>query len=146
MPFDAAVWLSHTVSGGAALSSWLHDKLLLVGTLVLWYMHHSPPLACSHMTIPSLSSAPPLIPSLRPYFPLTYDPPGPDLAAVWAAGDVAGSIIYLLFELDTLSASACCSLDAQGAVFSAKVLDTGVGPAVGWSLERVLGAGDVYNG
>ena len=30
--------------------------------------------------------------------------------------------------------------------FSAKVLDTGVGTALGWSSEREVGAGDVYNG
>ena len=37
------------------LSWWLHDKLLLVGTLDLWYVHPSPPLARNHMTIPLAS-------------------------------------------------------------------------------------------
>ena len=59
---------------------------------------------------------------------------------------MAGSIIYLLVEPDTLSASVRGSADAPGALFSAEVLDTGVGPALGWSPEREVGAGDVYNG
>ena len=134
------------VSGGAALSSWLYGKLLLVGALVLWYVHHFPPLACNHMTIPSPSSAPPLIPSLRPYLPPTYDPPGPDLVAMWTAGDVAGSIPHLLIQADTLSAPVCGSADAQDALFSVQVRDAWVGPAVGRSSERVLGAVHVYNG
>ena len=66
--------------------------------------------------------------------------------AMGTAGDVAGAIIYLLLELDTLSASVCGSADAQWAVFSAEVRDASVGSAVGRASERVLGAGDVYNG
>ena len=97
------------------------------------------------MTIPSLYSALPLIPSLRPYLSPTYDPPGPDLVAMGTAGDVAGSNIYLLFEPDTLSASICGSADAQWAVFSAEVSDAWVEPVVCRSSERVLGASDVYN-
>ena len=54
LPSDAAVWLTYAVSGGVVLSWWLYDQLLLVGTLVLWYVHHFPPLACNHMTIPGL--------------------------------------------------------------------------------------------
>ena len=65
---------------------------------------------------------------------------------MWTAGDVAGSIIYLLVEPDTLSASVCGSADGQWAVFSAEVSDAWVGPTVGRSSERVLGAGNVYNG
>ena len=65
---------------------------------------------------------------------------------MWKAGGVAGSITYLLSESDTLSASVCGYSDAQGAVCSVEVSDAWVGPAVGWSSERVLGAGDVYNG
>ena len=98
------------------------------------------------MTIPGLYSTPPLIPSIRPYLSPIYDPPGPDHAAMWTAGDVAGSIIYLLAEPDTLDALLCGSADGQWAVFSAEVSDAWVGPAVGWSSERVLGAGNVYNG
>ena len=128
------------------LSWWLYDKLLLVGTLVLWYVHHFPPLACNHMTIPGLYSTPPLNPSIRPYLLPTYDPPGPDLVAMGTDGDVAGSIIYLLFEPDTLSASVCGSADTQDAIFSAEVRDAWFGPTVGRSSEHVLGAGDVYNG
>ena len=123
LPSDAAVWLSYAVSGGAVLSWWLYDQLLLVGTLVLWYVHPFPPLACNHMTTPSLYSTPPLIPSLRPYLSPTYDPPGPDLVAMGTAGDVAGSINYLLFEPGTLSASVCGSADTQDAIFSAEVRD-----------------------
>ena len=59
---------------------------------------------------------------------------------------MARSVIYLLVEPDTLSASVRGSADAQGAVCSVEVSDAWVGPAVGWSSERVLGAGDVYNG
>ena len=145
LPSDAAVWLSYAVSGGSALSWWLYDQLLLVGTLALWYVHPFPPLACNHMTIPGLYSTPPLIPSLRPYLSPTYNPPGPDLVAMGTAGDVAGSIIYLLFEPDTLSASVCGSADAQWAVFSAEVSDACIGPVVGRSSERVLVSGVVYN-
>ena len=79
LPSDAAVWLSYAVSGGAVLSWWLYDQLLLVGTLVLWYVHHFPPLASNHMTIPGLYSTPPLNPSIRPYLSPTYNPPGPYL-------------------------------------------------------------------
>ena len=43
LPSDTAVWLSYAVSGGAVLSWWFYDQLLLVGTLVLWYVHHFPP-------------------------------------------------------------------------------------------------------
>ena len=113
LPSDAAVWLSYAVSSGAVLSWWLYDQLLLVGTLVLWYVHHFPPLACNHMTIPGLYSAPPLNPSIRPYLSPTYEPLRPDLVAIWVAGDMAGSILYLLFELDTLNASVCGSADGQ---------------------------------
>ena len=140
LPSDAAVWLSYAVSGGSVLSSWLYDQLLLVGTLVLWYVHPFPPLACNHMTIPGLYSTPPLNPSTRPYLSPTYEPPGPDLVAMGTDGDVAGCIIYLLFEPDTLSASVCGSADAPGAVFSAEVPDAWVGHTVGWASERVLGA------
>ena len=62
------------------------------------------------------------------------------------AGDVAGSILYLLFELDTLSASLCGSADDQSAVFSVEVRDAWVGPVAGRSSERVLVSGIVYNG
>jgi len=113
LPSDAAVWLSYAVSSGAVLSWWLYDQLLLVGTLVLWYVHHFPPLACNHMTIPGLYSAPPLNPSIRPYLSPTYEPLRPDLVAIWVAGDMAGSILYLIFELDTLNASVCGSADGQ---------------------------------
>ena len=59
------VLLGH-VSGGASLSRWLYVTLLLVGTLALRYVHHFPPLACNHMTIPGLYSTPPSY--------LAYDP------------------------------------------------------------------------
>ena len=59
---------------------------------------------------------------------------------------MAGSMIYLLVETDTLSASVRGSADAPGAVLSAEVSGARVGPVVGRSSERVLGAGDVYNG
>ena len=62
LPFDAAVRLSHAVSGSAALSSWVYGQLLLVGTLALRYVHHPPPLAWHHMTMPSLCPMPPLHP------------------------------------------------------------------------------------
>ena len=83
LPYDGAVWLSYAVSGGAALSSWLYDKLFLVGTLVLWYLHHFPLLACNHMTIPGLYSAPPLIHSLRLYFTPTDGPLRPAILWLW---------------------------------------------------------------
>ena len=146
LPSDADVWLSYAVSGGAVLSSWLYDKLLLVGTLALWYVHPFPPLACNHMTIPGLYSTPPLIPTPRPYLSPTYDPLGPDPAAVWTAGGMGECILSLLFEPDTLSASVCGSADGQWSVFSAEVSDAWVGPVVGWVSECVLGAGDVYHG
>ena len=75
------------------------------------------------MTTPALYSTPPLNPSIQPYLSPTYDPPGPDLGAMGTDGDVAGSIIYLLFEPDTLSASVCGSADAQDAIFSVHVRD-----------------------
>ena len=112
LPSDAAVWLSYAVSGGAVLSWWLYDQLLLVGTLVLWYVHHFPPLASNHMTIPGLYSTPPLNPSIRPYLSPTYNPPGPYIVPMSMAGDETGSIPHLLFEPDTLSASVCGSADA----------------------------------
>ena len=59
---------------------------------------------------------------------------------------MAGSILHLLFELDTLSASLFGSVDGQGAIFSAEVRDAWVGPAVGRSSECVLVSGIVYNG
>ena len=127
------------------LSSWRYDQLLLVSTLALWYVHPSPPLACNHMTIIGLYSTPPLNPSIRPYLSPTYEPLRPDLVAIWVAGDMAGSMLYLLFELDTLSAPLCGSADGEGAIISAEVRDAWVGPAVGRSSERVLGAGYVYN-
>ena len=65
---------------------------------------------------------------------------------MWTAGDVAGSIYRLLVEPDTMGSSTCGSADVQGALFSAKMLDIGVGTALGWSSEREVGAGDVYNG
>ena len=92
LPSDAAVWLSYAVSGRAVLSWWLYDQLLLVGTLVLWYVHHFPPLASNHLTIPGLYSTPPLNPSIRPYLSPTYEPLRPDLVAVWVAGP--GSICH----------------------------------------------------
>ena len=113
LPSDAAVWLSYAVSGGAVLYRWPYDQLLLVGTLVLWYVHHFPPLACNHMTIPGLYSTPPLNPSIRPYLSPTYEPLRPDLFAIWVAGDVAGSIPRLLREPDTLNTSICGSAGAQ---------------------------------
>ena len=76
LPADAAVRLSYALSGGAALSSWVYDTLLLVGTLALCYVNHFPSIECKHMTIPSLYPTPPLIPSLRPYLSPIYDPPG----------------------------------------------------------------------
>ena len=85
LPSDAAVWLSYAVSGGAVLSWWLYDQLLLVGTLVLWYVHHFPPLASNHMTIPGLYSTPPLNPSIRPYLSPTYNPPGPYLCLLYTS-------------------------------------------------------------
>ena len=146
LPSAAAVWLSYAVSGGAVLSWWLYDQLLLVGTLVLWYVHHFPPLASNHMTIPGLYSTPPLNPSIRPYLSPTYDPPGPDSAAVWTAGGMIGSILCLLFELDMLNASLCGSPDAQDTKFSAEVRDAWVGPTVGRPSECVLVSDIVYNG
>ena len=140
LPSDAAVWLSYAVSGGAVLSWWLYDQLLLVGTLVLWYVHHFPPLASNHLTIPGLYSTPPLNHSIRPYLSPTYEPLRPDLVAIWVAGDMAGSILHLLFELDTPNASFCGSADAQGAFFSADVRVAWVGPSVGRSSEHVIGA------
>ena len=62
------------------------------------------------------------------------------------AGDETGSILYLLLELDTLSASFCGSVDGQGAIFSVEVRDAWVGPVVGRSSECVLVSGIVYNG
>ena len=59
---------------------------------------------------------------------------------------MAGSIIHLLFEPDTLSASVCGSADTQGAIFSVQVRDAWVGPVVGRSSERELVSGIVYNG
>ena len=128
------------------LSRGLYEQLLLVGTLALWYVHPFPPLACNHMTIPGLYSTPPLNPSIRPYLSPTYEPLRPDLVAIWMAGDVAGSILYLLVEPDTLSASLCGSADGQSAIFSAEVRDAWVGPTVGRSSECVLVSGIVYNG
>ena len=98
------------------------------------------------MALTARSPAHPLIPYLRPYFPPTSDSPGPDIAAVWAAGDMAGSILYLLLELDTLSASLCGSADCQGAILRVEVREAWVGPAVGRSSECVLGDGNVYIG
>ena len=83
LPYDGAVWLSYAVSGGAALSSWLYDKLFLVGTLVLKYVHHFPLLTCNHMTIPGLYSTPPLMHSLRPYFTPTHGPLRPAILWPW---------------------------------------------------------------
>ena len=105
-----------------------------------------PPLACNHMTIPGLYSTPPLNPSIRPYLSPTYEPLRPDLVAIWVAGDMAGSILYLLLELDTLSASLCGSADCQGAILRVEVREAWVGPAVGRSSECVLGDGNVYIG
>ena len=105
-----------------------------------------PPLACNHMTIPGLYSTPPLIPSLWPYLSPTYDPPGPDLVAMGTDGDVAGCIIYLLCEPDTLRASVFGSADTQDAIFSAEVRDAWFGPTVGRSCERVVVSVIVYNG
>ena len=51
---------------------------------------------------------------------------------------MAGSILHLLFELDTLNTSFCGSADVQGAIISAEVRDAWVGPMVGRSSERVL--------
>ena len=66
---------------------------------------------------------------------------------MWTAGGVVGSIIYLLGEPDTLSASVSGSVDGQWAVFSAEVsrrlAKAWVAPAVGRSSERVLGASNV---
>ena len=146
LPSDAAVWLSYAVSGGLVLSWWFYDQLLLVGTLVLWYVHHFPPLASNHLTIPGLYSTPPLNPSMRPYLPPTYNPPGPDLVAMGTDGDVAGCIIYLLCEPDTLSASVCCSADTQDSIFSAEVRDAWFESTVGRSSERVVVSVTVYNG
>ena len=98
------------------------------------------------MTIPGLYSTPPLNPSTRPYLSPTYEPLRPDLVATWVAGDVVGSILWLLSELDTLGAATCGPADDQGAVFSADVCDAWVGPAVGRSSECVLVSGIVYNG
>ena len=98
------------------------------------------------MTIPGLYSTPPLIPTPRPYLSPIYEPLRPDLVAIWMAGDMAGSILYLLFELDTPNASLCGSADGQGAIISAEVRDAWVGPTVGRSSERVLVSGIVYNG
>ena len=122
------------------LSSWLYDQLLLVGTLALWYVHPFPPLACNHMIIPALYSTPPFVPRIRPYLSHTCDPLGPGPAAVWTAGDVVGSVLYLLFQLDTPNASFRGSADAQGAFFSADVRVAWVGPSVGRSSEHVIGA------
>ena len=128
------------------LYRWPYDQLLLVGTLVLWYVHHFPPLACNHLTIPGLYSTPPLNPSIRPYLSPTHEPLRPDLVAIWMAGDMAGSILYLLFELETLSASICGSADTQDAIFSAEVRDAWFGSTVGRSSERVVVSVTVYNG
>ena len=59
---------------------------------------------------------------------------------------MAGSILYLLFEPDTLSASVCGSADTQDAIFSAEVRDAWVGSTVGRSSERVVVSVIVYNG
>jgi hypothetical protein len=107
---------------------------------------NSPPLASNHLTILGLYSTPPLNPSMRPYLLPTYDPPGPDLVAMGTDGDVAGSIIYLLFEPDMLSASVCGSADTQDTIFSAEVRDAWFGPTVGRSSERVVVSVIVYNG
>ena len=124
----------------------LCGKVLFVTVLVLRYAHHFPHPARHHLTIPGLYSTPPLNPSIRPYLPPTYDPLRPDPAAIWTAGDVAGSIPHLLVEPDTLSASVCSSADIQDAIFSAEVRDAWVGPAVGRSSERVVVSVIVYNG
>ena len=59
---------------------------------------------------------------------------------------MVGCILRLLFELDTQRTILLGSADGQSAVVSAEVLDSGVGPAVGWSSKHVLGTSDVYNG
>ena len=59
---------------------------------------------------------------------------------------MAGSILHLLFELDTLNTSFGGSADVQGAIFSAEVRDAWVGPTVGRSSERVVVSVTVYNG
>jgi hypothetical protein len=105
-----------------------------------------PPLACNQMTIPGLYSTPPLNPSTRPYLSPTYEPLRPDIVAIWMAGDMAGSILYLLLELDTPSASVCGSADVQGVIISAEVRDAWVGPTVGRSSECVVVKGIVYTG
>ena len=50
------------------------------------------------------------------------------------------SVIYVLVEPDTLSASVRGSADAPGAVLSAEVSGAWVGHAVGRASKRVLGA------
>jgi hypothetical protein len=83
-----------------------------------------PLLAWHGMTMPSsLCPMPPLRPRPWPHSRPPADPPGADIAAVWAAGDVAGSVGYVFCEPGTLNASLCSSADGQGAVFSAEVGD-----------------------
>ena len=142
----AAARLSYVLRGGSVPQVGLYGKVILVTVLVLRYAHHFPHPARHHLTIPGLYSTPPLNPSIRPYLPPTYDPPGPDLVAMWTAGDVAGSIPHLLIQADTLSAPVCGSADAQDALFSVQVRGAWVGPTVGRSSERVVVSVIVYNG
>ena len=128
------------------LSWWLYDQLLLVGTLVLWYVHHFPPLASNHMTIPGLHSTPPLNPSIRPYLSPTYNPPGPYLMPMSMAGDESGSNSHLLVEPDSHSATVCGSADSQVAIISVHERGAWVGPTVGRPSECVLVSDIVYNG
>eukprot|EP00325_Prymnesiales_sp_UTEX-LB-985_P007815 CAMPEP_0174697538 /NCGR_PEP_ID=MMETSP1094-20130205/3373_1 /TAXON_ID=156173 /ORGANISM="Chrysochromulina brevifilum, Strain UTEX LB 985" /LENGTH=121 /DNA_ID=CAMNT_0015894533 /DNA_START=431 /DNA_END=794 /DNA_ORIENTATION=- len=95
------------------------------GKRVQWCAHPSATLAHRQLALTARSPAHPLVPYPQPYFTPTYEPLGPDPAAMWKAGGVAGPSTYLLSELDTPNPLLCGSADgqAQGAIISAEVSD-----------------------
>jgi len=130
----------------AACGRWRSGTAPRVRKLVHRCAHPSATLARRQLALTGRSPAHPLVPTSHPTFHLLMTLPGPDPAAVLAVGDVAGSMIYLLVEPDTLSASVCGSADGQGAIFSVEVRDAWVRPAVGRSSQCVLGDSNVYIG
>ena len=103
----AAVWLSGARLQVAARGKWRSGTAPCDRKLVQWCAQPSATHAHRQLALTARSPAHPLVPYPQPYFTPTYEPLGPDPAAMWKAGGVAGSITYLLSEPDTLSASVC---------------------------------------
>ena len=123
LPSHAAVCLSRALAGDLVPH---FDSLAcssVASALAQRCAHHTLTPSHHHLTTLSLSPSPRLLPRPSPYSRPTYDPPGPDLSTISRAGDVAGLISHLHFNLYALVAALWGPADGNGTGISLEVCD-----------------------